>query len=110
MNHSAAINEASDDDPLQSFRDWQRACAIRRVAEARGDAHAEIGRLSAGVIRARIAVTLDRLHAGWNKPDEILPHLTLDDQLLRDGDDAALSRNPPPSAATAYASQARRSD
>jgi hypothetical protein len=99
MNHAGAINEASNDDPLQSFRDWQKACAIRRVAETRGDDNSDIVRLSGEVIRTRNALTLDRLHAGWNAPDEILRHLTLDDQLLREGDDTALSRNPPLSAA-----------
>jgi hypothetical protein len=51
MNHSGAINEASNDDPLQSFRDWQKACAIRRVAEARGDDNSDIVRLSGEVTR-----------------------------------------------------------
>ena len=109
MNHSGAINEASDDDPLQSFRDWQKACAIRRVTETLGDDHSDIVRLSGEVIRTRNALTMDQVHAGWNPPDEILRHLTLDDQLLREGDDTALSRNPPLSAATAYASQSPRS-
>jgi hypothetical protein len=64
MNHSGAINEASNDDPLQSFRDWQQACAIRRVAEARGDDHSDIVHLSAEVIRTRNALTLDQVLAG----------------------------------------------
>jgi len=104
MDHAGVIDEASADDPLQLFRDWQVACAGLRVAEARGDDYGDIVRLSAEVIRARNAVTLDRLHAGWNAPESIVRHLTLDDQLLREKDDVALSRNPPPSAAPAYAS------
>jgi hypothetical protein len=99
MNHSGAINEASNDGPLQSFRDWQRASAIRRVTETRGDDRGDIVRLSGEVIRTRNALTMDQVHAGWDPADEILRHLTLDDQLLREGDDTALSRNPPPSAA-----------
>ncbi|HEY3924161.1 MAG TPA: hypothetical protein VGL75_06325 [Acidothermaceae bacterium] len=63
MNRAGAINEASNDDPLQSFRDWQKACAIRRVAEARGDGHSAIVRLSAEVIRTRNALTLDQVRA-----------------------------------------------
>jgi hypothetical protein len=64
MNHSGAINEASNDDPLQSFRDWQKACAIRRVAETRGDDHSEIVRLSAEVVITRNVLTLDQVLAG----------------------------------------------
>jgi hypothetical protein len=64
MNNSRAINEASNDDRLQSFRDWQKACAIRRVAETRGDDHGDIVRLPAEVIRTRNALTLDQLRAG----------------------------------------------
>lgn len=63
MNRAGAINEASNDDPLQSFRDWQKACAIRRVAETRGDDHSEIVRLPAEVIRTRSALTLDQVRA-----------------------------------------------
>jgi hypothetical protein len=59
MNNSRAINEASNDDRLQSFRDWQKACAIRRVAD-----HGDIVRLPAEVIRTRNALTLDQLRAG----------------------------------------------
>jgi hypothetical protein len=103
MNHAGAIDEATSDDPMQLFRDWQAACASLRAAETRGDVHAEIVRLSVEVIRTRNAVTLDRLHAGWNAPENVVRHLTLDDLLLREKDDAALSGNPPPSAA--YASQ-----
>jgi hypothetical protein len=88
MNHSGAINEASNDDPLQSFRDWQKACAIRRVAETRGDDNRDIVRLSGEVVRTRNALTLDRLRAGRNAPEDIVRHLTLDDLLLREKDDA----------------------
>ncbi|HEY5202291.1 MAG TPA: hypothetical protein VIJ31_15440 [Acidothermaceae bacterium] len=88
MNHSGAINEASNDDPLQSFRDWQKACAIRRVAETRGDDNRDIVRLSGEVVRTRNALTLDRLRAGRNAPEDIVWHLTLDDLLLREKDDA----------------------
>jgi hypothetical protein len=69
-----------------------------RSAEARGADHAESVRLSAEVIRTRNAMTVDRLQAGWRPPDDILKHLTVDDQLLREHDDAALSSNPVPSA------------
>ena len=88
MNHSGAINEASNDDPLQSFRDWQKACAIRRVAETRGDDNSDAVRLSGEVIRMRNALTLDRLSAGRNAPENIVRHLTLDDLLLREKDEA----------------------
>ena len=64
MNHSGAINEASNDDPLQSFRDWQKASAIRRVAEAGGYDHTDIVRLPAEVIPMRSALTLAEVRAG----------------------------------------------
>ena len=63
MNRAGAITEASNDDPLQSFRDWQMACAIRRVAEARGDGESAIVRLPAEVIRTCSALTLDQVRA-----------------------------------------------
>jgi hypothetical protein len=85
---------ASDDAGLQPFRDWQQACARLRAAEARGDDYAEIVRLSAEVVRTRNAVTLHQFHAGWDAPDDILRHLTVDEHLLLEKDDAALSRNP----------------
>ena len=87
MNCAGAINEASNDDPLQSFRDWQKACAIRRVAEARGDDHSDIVLLSAEVIPMSNALTLN-LRTGRNAPQDIVRHLTLDDLLLREKDDA----------------------
>jgi len=64
MNYSGATNEVSNDDPLQSFRDWQTACAIRRVAEARGDDNRVLVRLPAEVIRTRNALTLHQVRAG----------------------------------------------
>lgn len=69
------------------FQAWQRAIAALRAAEARGDAHPEILRLSAEVIRARNAMTVDRVQAGWQPPDDVLKHLIVDDQLLQEGDD-----------------------
>jgi hypothetical protein len=88
MNHSGAINEASNDDPLQSFREWQKASAIRRVTEARGDDHRDIVRLEGEVVRTRNALTLDRLRAGRNAPEDIVRHITLDDLLLPEKDAA----------------------
>ncbi|HEY3922989.1 MAG TPA: hypothetical protein VGL75_00335 [Acidothermaceae bacterium] len=88
MNRAGAINVASNDDPVQSFRDWQRACAIRRVSEARGDDNSDIVRLPGEVIRTRNALTLDRLRAAREVPEDIVRHLTLDDLLLREKDDA----------------------
>ena len=90
MNHSRAIIEASNDDPLQSFRDWQKACAIRRVTETRGDDRSDIVRLSGEVIRTRDALTMDQVHAGWDAPDDILRHMTSGELLLVQGDDASL--------------------
>jgi hypothetical protein len=78
---------SSDSSP---FREWQRAIAALKAAELRGEGHAELVRLSADVIRARNAVTVDRLQAGWQPPDDILMHLTVDDQLLSERDDTAL--------------------
>lgn len=82
--------DTAPDDPVRPFRDWQQAVAALRAAEARGDRHNEILRLSAGVIRARNALTMDRVHAGWVPPDDILRHLTTDDLLLLEGDDAQM--------------------
>jgi hypothetical protein len=64
MNRAGAISEASNDDQLRSFREWQRASAIRRVAETRGDDHNDIVRLPADVIRTRNALTLAQVSAG----------------------------------------------
>ena len=70
------------------FQEWQRALAALRASEARGDAHPEILRLSAEVIRARNAMTVDRLQAGWQPSDDVLKHLVVDHQLLKEGDDS----------------------
>ncbi|HEY3926418.1 MAG TPA: hypothetical protein VGL75_17790 [Acidothermaceae bacterium] len=80
-----------DTDPAASepFRQWQYAAAALKAAEARGASHAEIVQLSAAVIRTRNALTLDRVYAGWEAPDDILKHLTADEQLLHENDDTA---------------------
>ena len=85
MNRAEAINEASNDDPLQSFRDWQKASAVRRVAEARGEGRSDI--VSAEVIPMSNALPLD-LRTGRNAPQDIVRHLTLDDLLLCEKDAA----------------------
>ncbi len=64
MNRAGAISEVSNDDPLQSFRDWQQACAIRRVTEIRGDEQSDNVHLSAEVIRTRNTLTLEPVRAG----------------------------------------------
>ena len=74
----------------EPFLEWQRAVAALKAAEARGAEHAEIVRLSTEVIRTRNEVTVDRLQAGWDPPDVVLQKLSVDDQLLREKDDAAL--------------------
>jgi hypothetical protein len=43
------------------------------------------------VIRTRNALTLNRVYAGWEAPDDILKHLTADEQLLRERDDTTRS-------------------
>ena len=58
-----------------------------KTAEARGVDHDQILVLSERVIRARNALTVDRMQAGWSPPDDILNHLTVDDRLLRESDD-----------------------
>jgi hypothetical protein len=83
--------EAVPLSPSSPFQEWQRAIAALRSAEARGDAHPDILRLSAEVIRARNAMTVDRLQAGWRPPDDILSRLSVDEALLAEGDDTALS-------------------
>jgi hypothetical protein len=82
--------EAVPPTPSLPFQEWQRALAVLRAAEARGDSHTEVLRLSAEVIRTRNAMTVDRLQAGWQPSDRVLKHLMVDDQLLREGDDSAL--------------------
>jgi hypothetical protein len=81
-----AIQEVTP-SPSLPFHEWQRAVAALRSAEARGASHTEIVRLSAEVIRTRNALTLDRVYAGWEAPDDILRHLTTDEQLLEEQDD-----------------------
>ncbi|HEY3923979.1 MAG TPA: hypothetical protein VGL75_05395 [Acidothermaceae bacterium] len=81
-----AIDEVTP-SPSLPFQEWQRALAALRSAEARGDSHPEILRLSAEVIRTRNELTVDRLHAGWHPPDDILKHLTVDAHLLHEKDD-----------------------
>ena len=71
-----------------SFETWQRARAALREAERRGADYADILRLSAEVILARNELTVDRLQAGWHPPDDVLKHLVVDEQLLRETDDA----------------------
>ena len=84
---------AVDTSPPASlpFHEWQRAVAALRAAEFRGDPHPEILRLAAKVIRTRNAMTVDRLRAGWHPPDDILKHLIVDEQLLRERDDTTLA-------------------
>ena len=97
MNHVGVIDEASY-DPLQSFRDWQKACASLRLAETCRDNYSDLVRLSAEVIRTRNELTIDLVRAGTHLPNNVLRDLARDDQLLREHDDAALSSNPVPSA------------
>jgi hypothetical protein len=85
--------ETSPPSPSSPFQEWQRAVAALRSAEDRGAAHADLVRLSAEVIRARNAMMVDRIQAGWQPPDDILKHLVVDDQLLRERDDSAPHRN-----------------
>jgi hypothetical protein len=75
--------------PSQPFDDWQRATAALRAAEARGAPHAEIVRLAEEVIRTRNALTMDRVAAGWEPPDDILRRIGADEQLLAERDDAS---------------------
>jgi hypothetical protein len=77
--------------PSSPFQEWQRAFAALRSAEARGDAHPKVLRLSAEVIRAHNAMTVDRLAAGWRPPDDVLSRLAVDEALLAEDDDAAHS-------------------
>lgn len=79
--------------PSQPFHEWQQAVAELKTAEARGDDHDGILRLSERVIRTRNALTVDRMQAGWSPPDDILNHLTVDDRLLRERDDHTRPRH-----------------
>ena len=75
-------------DAVRPFRDWQDAVAALRAAEHRADAHEDILRLSGDVIRTRNALTAEPLGAGREAPDDVLRHLTRDDDLLNEPDDA----------------------
>jgi hypothetical protein len=72
----------------QPFQLWQQAAAALKAAENRGAPHAEILQLSAEVIRARNAVTVDRMQAGWHAPDDLMSRLIADGQLLQEEDDS----------------------
>lgn len=85
-----AIDEVAPSASLP-FQQWQRAVASLRSAEARGAPHTEILGLSAAVIRARNAMMVDRLQAGWRPSDDILQQLNVDEALLAEDDDHALS-------------------
>jgi hypothetical protein len=74
--------------PAEPFDAWQRARAVLRAAEVRKAPHAEVVRLAEEVIRTRNALTIDRLEAGWQPREDILRHLSADEDLLREGDDA----------------------
>jgi hypothetical protein len=76
-------------NPSAPFNAWQRATAALRAAEQRGAAHAEIVQLAEQVIRARNAMVLDRLAAGWQPRDDVLHRLICDEELLREKDDSS---------------------
>jgi hypothetical protein len=75
-------------DATEPFRAWEEATDALRAAELRGAPHSEIILLSAEVIRRRNVVTVARLQAGWQAPDDILSRLMADDHLLLEKDDA----------------------
>lgn len=75
-------------NPSAPFNAWQRATAALREAEHRNASHAEIVRLAEQVIRARNALVLDRLEAGWQPREDVLHHLISDEELLREKDDS----------------------
>jgi hypothetical protein len=83
--------EAVPLSPSSPFQEWQRALAALRSAEARGDSHPEILRLSANVIRAHNAMTVGRLEAGWRPPADVLKQLAVDEALLAEDDDTSQS-------------------
>jgi hypothetical protein len=85
----AAIQSNAQPNPSAPFNAWQRATAALREAEHRGAAHAEIVRLAEQVIRARNALVLDRLQAGWQPHYDVLHHLISDEELLREKDDSS---------------------
>jgi hypothetical protein len=84
-----AAQTSSQPNPSAPFNAWQRATAALRDAEHRGASHADIVRLAEQVIRARNALVLDRLAAGWQPREDILNHLISDEDLLRERDDSS---------------------
>jgi hypothetical protein len=83
---------AVDSSPAASavpFREWKRASAALRVAEARQAPHAELVRLSEDVIRTRNLLTADWLDAGLALPDGELRQYAADESLLAERDDTA---------------------
>jgi hypothetical protein len=86
--------EAVPLSPSSPFQEWQRALVALRSAEARGDSHPEIVRLSAEVIRAHNAMTVGRLQAGWQAPDDVLKQLAVDAALLAEDDDSGYAGLP----------------
>ena len=92
MSEPIPRQAGSPPSPSQPFHEWQQAAAELKTAEACGVDHDQILRLSERVIRARNALTVDRMQAGWSQPDDILNRLTVDDRLLRERDDHARPR------------------
>ena len=84
----AAEPSTTQPNPSAPFNAWQRATAALREAEHRGAPHAEIVQLAEQVIRARNALVLDRLDAGWQPHDDVLQRLISDEELLREKDDS----------------------
>jgi hypothetical protein len=85
----ATAQSNTQPNPSAPFNAWQRATAALREAEHRGAAHTETVRLAEQVIRARNALVLDRLEAGWQPCDDVLHHLISDEELLREKDDSS---------------------
>jgi hypothetical protein len=85
----ASAHSSAQPNPSAPFNAWQRATAALRAAEHSGAQHAEIVQLAEQVIRARNALVLDRLAAGWEPSDHILHHLMSDEDLLRERDDSS---------------------
>jgi hypothetical protein len=85
----AAVQGSAQPNSSAPFNAWQRATAALREAEHRGASHAELVRLAEQVIRARNALVLDRLDAGWQPHDDVLQHLISDEELLREKDDSS---------------------
>ncbi len=85
----ASAHSKAQPNPSAPFNAWQRATAALRAAEHSGAAHAETVQLAEQVIRARNALVLDRLEAGWQPRDDVLHHLISDEELLREKDDSS---------------------